>query len=50
MKGHTGNLGNVILLYPRVPVVDKRIACSVVVLVLAKRPLVDDPLVAGVLK
>jgi hypothetical protein len=48
MKGPTGNLCNVVLLDPRVPVVDERIACSVVILVLAKCPLVNDSLVPRV--
>jgi hypothetical protein len=47
---HTSNLSNVIFLDPCLPVVDESIPSSVVVLVLAECPLVNDPIVASVFK
>jgi hypothetical protein len=47
---HTSNLSNVVFLDPGLPMVDEGIPSSVVVLVLTKRPLVDDPVVASVFK
>jgi hypothetical protein len=47
---HTSNLRNVVFLDPCLPVVDEGIPSSVVVLVLAERPLVNDPVVASVFK
>jgi hypothetical protein len=46
----TSNLSNVIFLNPCLPVVHQSVPSGVVVLVLAKRPLVDDSLITGVLK
>jgi hypothetical protein len=46
----TSNLSNVVFLDPGLPVVDEGIPSSVVVLVLTKRPLVNDPIVASVFK
>jgi hypothetical protein len=46
----TSNLSNVVFLDPGLPVVDEGIPSSVVVLVLTKCPLVNDPIVASVFK
>jgi hypothetical protein len=46
----TSNLSNVVFLDPGIPVVHQRIPGSIVVLILAECPLVDDTIVARVFK
>lgn len=50
MMKRTSNLSDIILLNPGLPMVHQGIPSSVIVLVLAERPFVDDALVASVLK
>lgn len=52
LKGlkRTSNLSNVILLNPGLPMVHQSIPSRVVILILTKRPLVNDTVAAGVLE